>query len=169
MQRNYPAALVVLNPVSGTTTGDVPLNSINTDKLPDGCQVLVLSTNKVYELRKTSIAVQSLPDIVAPIAGPGAWFELANGATFFQALDVSHAAIPPQSSVDSASPTINGLASAADIVVFNLTDTGLPTGVSIGPVRVTGTGAALFRFVNVTAATVAAATVSLEVAVLPGG
>lgn len=87
------------------------------------------------------------------------------GATNFTAVQVSHAIIPPQSSVDSAF-ALTGVISSATIVVYNLTDSGLPAGVGTGPVRVTGLGAATMRFLNETGASVAAATVSFQMAIL---
>ena len=108
-----------------------------------------------------------IPNIIVPIAGPGRWYLVDNGATFFQQVSVNHAAIPPQTSIDS-SATVNGVVNNNDIVVFNLTDTGLPAGVTISTVRVTGTNTALFRFANVTGATIAGATVTLRAAVLTG-
>lgn len=139
------------------------LESINTFQLSD--RALVVAGDVLYQLRKDSTATESLPGIVAPAqGGPGRWFAYGAGPTPSVAVQVFHAAIGPQSSVDSAF-SLADIDDSTDLVLYNLTDSGLPAGVGTGPVRITGTGAALMRFVNATGATVAAATVAFRMSV----
>src|SRR5882724_1286184 len=107
--QSFPAALRIMNPVATLVGADNSLAAINTSLLPDGSIVLVTATHKLYVLEKSSILVQSLPSIVAPAqGGPGRWFQLPNGASEFQALSLGHAAVPPQSSVDTPVTIDNG-------------------------------------------------------------
>jgi len=168
MQPSFPPALRIVQSVETLETPDTSsLVGINTNELSPDAIVAVQENNKLYMLHKSdNTTADNSPEILVPIAGPGRWFSLGEGATFFQDLSLSHAAIPPQSSVDTAA-SVAGVG-IGDIIEFNLTDSALPAGVSIGPVRVTGTGTATFRFLNATAATVAAATVTVRAAVLQG-
>ena len=167
MQPSFPPALRIAQSVETLATADTSsLVGLNTNELSPDCCVFVQENNKLYVLHKTdNSSPAASPNLIVPLAGPGRWYQYGEGATYFQSVNLAHAAIPPQSSVDTAA-TVNGVSSGSDIVVFNLTDTGLPAGVSIGPVRITGANAAVFRFLNATAATVAAATVTVEAAVL---
>ena len=168
----FPPSLRIMNPVATLVGADNALAAINTSQLPDGSVCLVTATHKLYVLDKTSIQTQALPGIVAPAeGGPGRWLLLPNGASGFQALSLAHAAVPPQSSVDTPVTIANGDVplAATDIIDWNLTDSGLPLTLSIGNVRITGTNSATFRFTNVSAVTVAAATVTVEAAILRGG
>jgi len=164
--KTFPAALRLNTPVATLAGADDSLAAINTSELPNGALCFVNENESLYQLRKSSSATADSPNIIAPAqGGTGRWYLYGNGATSFQALNVSHAAIPPQTSVD-ASVTVTGVTDNLDIVVADLTDTGLPAGVAVGPIRITGADAATFRFTNATAATIAAATVSFRAAVL---
>jgi len=164
--KTFPAALRILTPVATLAGADDALAAINTTGLPNGCLCFVNENESLYEFRAASAATVDSPNIIAPTqGGSGRWFLYGAGASSFQNLAISHAAIPPQSSVDSA-VTVTGVTDSNDIVVANLTDTGLPAGVAVGPIRITGANAATFRFTNATAATVAAATVAFRAAVL---
>jgi hypothetical protein len=167
-KQSFPAALRIVQSVAdlATTEGD-SLIGINTSELSPDAIVAVEASNALYILHKgDSTTPPSSPDIILPNAGPGRWFRYGPGPGNFQDVLVSHALIPNQSSVDSAF-TIAG-AGTGDIVEYNITDSGLPTGVTTGPVRITGANAATMRFSNVTSTTVAAATVSFRMAVLQG-
>lgn len=164
--KTFPAALRLHTPVATIAGADDALAAINTSDLPDGALCFVTEALTLYELRKTSTATADGSNIVAPTQGGlGRWYAYGPGGHNKQTLAVSHAAIPPFTSVDSAVAVV-GVASDVDIVVADLTDTGLTAGVAVGPIRVTGAGAATFRFTNATAATVAAATVSFRATVL---
>lgn len=170
--QSFPAALRIMSPVATLVGADNSLAAINTSLLPDGSVVLVTATHKLYVLSKSSVQAQLLPSIVAPAeGGPGRWLQLPNGASEFQALSLVHAAVPPQSSVDTPVTIANGDVplTSADIIDWNLTDSAFPSVLSIGNVRITGTNSATFRFSNLSAATVAAGTVTVEAAVLRGG
>ncbi len=163
--KTFPAALRLNTPVATLAGADDALAAINTHDLPDGCLCLVRENNSLYEYRKSSASTTDSPNIIAPTqGGSGRWHLYSSGPTNYQDLLVSHAAIPPQSSVD-ATTTVFGV-DAGDIVVANITETALPPGVAVGPIRVSGTNVALFRFTNATAATVAAATVGFRAGVL---
>ncbi len=164
--KTFPAALRLNTPLATLAGADDSLASVNTSELPNGALAFVNENESLYQLRRASTATADSPNIIAPAqGGPGRWYLYGAGASSFQGLNVSHAAIPPQTSVDAA-VTVNGVTDNSDIVVADLTDTGLPAGVAVGPIRVTGANAATFRFTNATAATVAAATVSFRAAVL---
>lgn len=165
--QTFPAVLRISQCVNTLAGADDSLASINTTLLSPGAIVMVRANYNFYILHKDSTAAAASPNIIAPTSGPGRWFKYGVGATYFQAVNVPFAAIPPQSSVDG-SASVAGVAGATDIIVFNSIDTAIPTGVMVGQPRVTGANAASFRFLNATAATVAAATVALEVAVLSG-
>jgi len=170
--QSFPAALRIMNPVATLVGADNSLAAINTSLLPDGSVVLVTATHKLYVLDKASVQTQSLPSIVVPAeGGTGAWLQLPNGASEFQALSLVHAAVPPQSSVDTSVTIANGGVpiTSTDIIDWNLTDSLLPLTLSIGNVRITGTNTATFRFSNLSAATVAAGTVAVEAAIQRGG
>ncbi len=163
--KTFPAALRLNTPVATLAGADDSLAAINTNGLPNGALCLVLENNSLYELRKASAVTADSPNIIAPAeGGPGRWFLYGPGPSNFQDLLISHAAIPPQTSVDST-VTVTG-ADPGDIVVANITETALPSGVAVGPIRISGTNVAVFRFTNATAATVAAATVGFRAAVL---
>ena len=164
----FPAVLRIAQSVAALSGADDSLAAINTSELSDGAVCVSRSNYNLYVLHKTSTATAVTPDIIAPAqGGPGRWFRYGIGATYFQALNVVHAAIPPQSSVDSAA-NVAGVLGQGDIIVFNSNDSSIPAGVIMGQPKVTGAGTAQFRFLNATAATVAAATVAIEAAVLKG-
>lgn len=166
--QSFPAVLRISQAVSTLAGARDSLAAINTTELSPNCIVMCLQNNSLYVLRKSSTATAASPDIIAPAqGGPGRWYKYGVGATYFQAVSVPYAAIPPQSSVEG-SATVNGAEAITDIIVFNVTSTAIPTGVTITNPRVTNIGQGTFRFTNVTAATVAAATATLEVAVLKG-
>lgn len=164
--QSFTAPLRILQCVAALSGADDALAAINTSEVSPGAIVMVRANYSLYVLHKDSTATADGSNIVAPAqGGPGRWFKYGVGATYFQQVDVGVAAIPPQSSVDAAAAVL-GVASAADIIVFNVLDSGLANGVTVTGPRVTGSGTATFRFTNATAATVAAATVALEVAIL---
>lgn len=167
--QQFPAVLRISQAVSTLAGARDALAAINTTELSPNCIVMCLANNSLYVLRKDSTATAASPDIIAPAqGGPGRWYKYGVGATYFQQVSAFHEAIPPQSSVDTNQTPVAGVASSTDIIVFNVLDTSVPNGVVISQPRVFGAGTASFRFTNVTAATVAAATVSLEAAVLKG-
>lgn len=169
--QTFPPGLRIANSVATLQGADDALAAINTSQYSNGAIVLVRATGTLYRLNKTSTQTEDSPDVIAPDqGGPGRWFSLGSGAGQFQDVSVFHAAIPPQSSVESSAFTVQGALSSTDIVVYNLTDSTFTTvvGVVTGPVRITGTESATMRFLNATAATVAAATVSYRMAVLDG-
>lgn len=164
--QNFPPALRIVQSVAAIAGADDALAAINTSLLSPDAICAVQANNSLYMLHKDSTATEDGTNIVAPSqGGPGRWFKLGQGATYFQAVSVFHAAIPPASSVD-ASATVLGVAGGTDIVVFNPTDSAIPAGVMMGQPRVTGGSTVEFRFLNATADTVAAATVAIEAAVL---
>jgi len=165
--KTFPAAQRLLTPVATLAGADDALAAINTTVLPNGALCFVNENEGLYELHKTSAVAADSPNIIAPTqGGPGRWFLRGAGASSFQNIAISHAAIPPQSSVDSA-VTVTGVTDTNDIVVANMLATDLPVGVAVGPIRITGANAAVFRFTNTTSATVAAATVAFRAGVLP--
>lgn len=166
--QTFPPSLRIAQSVATLAGADDSLESINTTELSDGALVVVQQNGKSYRLAKASTATADSPDIIAPAqGGPGRWFSQGAGATLFQNINVVRPAIGAQSSADVAF-SILGVTDSSDIVVANLTDTGLPTGIGVGPIRVTGTNAAVIRFVNATGGTVAGATTTFVMAVLEG-
>jgi hypothetical protein len=73
MLQPFPAALRIVNTVSTVLGAQDSLESINTEILMDRALVSCAANNFIYQLRKDSVAAPSLPDIVAPVAGPGRW------------------------------------------------------------------------------------------------
>lgn len=167
MQVSFPPALRVAQSVATlASAGDTSLVALNTNELSPDCLVMVQSLHTLYILHKgDNTTASDSPNVIVPAVGPGRWFQYGAGSSHFQDLSITHALIPPQSSVDSP-VTVSGVEDSGDIIVFNLTDTGLPAGVTIGPVRVTGANAATFRFLNATAASVAAGAIAVRAAVL---
>lgn len=165
-KQSFPAELRIVQSVDTLSSGDNSLKGVNTNILSDRAIVIVEENNSLYMLRKESTAAESSPAIIAPAAGPGRWYRYSTGPSLVAAVNIFHADIPPQSSVDSAF-TFTGLLST-DIVEYNLTDSGLPAGVVNGDIRVTGADSGTMRFLNATGATVAAATVTYKLAAFPG-
>ncbi len=73
--------------------------------------------------------------------------------------------MPPFTTVESGIITVAG-ASISGVAAVGIVDSDIPAGVMIGPARIPTTDGIVFRFANVTAATIAAATVGLRVALL---
>jgi hypothetical protein len=166
MQATFPPALRIAQSVETLATdGTSSLVGLNTNELSPDCLVLVQSNNTIYVLHKSdnTTAVDS-PNVIVPAVGPGRWFAYGSGASFFQNLAISHAQIPPQSSVD-ASVVVDGVGQL-DVIAYSVQDTGVPVGVAMSFTHISGPNAATFRFVNASAVTVAAATVSVRAAVL---
>jgi len=80
MLQSFPPALRILNTVSTVLGAQDSLASINTEILMDRALVSCAENNLTYQLRKDSVATESLPDIVAPVAGPGRWVSTAGGS-----------------------------------------------------------------------------------------
>ena len=167
----FPPALRIAQSVTAIAAGapgvdpDDSLAAINTNEMSPDAICAVKANNSLYMLHKESTATADGTNIVAPSqGGPGRWFKIGQGATYFQVVNVFHEAIPPASTVD-ASATVLGVAGGTDIIEFNVLDSAVPAGVIMGQPRVTGGSSAVFRFLNTTAATVAAATVAIEAAV----
>lgn len=167
-KQSFPAALRILQEVATLAGADDSLAAINTNIVSDRAIVAVAANNSLYMLRKDSVVAASSPNIIAPTSdSPGRWFLYGAGPSATVEVDVSHAVIPPNTTIESAF-TLAGLSDGADIVIYNSFDSGLPAGVVTGPVRVTGANAAVMRFGNLTAVTVAAATVAFRMAVQQG-
>jgi len=158
------AALRIHQSVAALAGADDSLEAINTSQLTQGCVVYVQDVG-LYRLNRLSTAAASSTVVVPAQGGPGRWFSLGTGATQFQNVSVAYVEIGPNTSVDSPF-SILGATSSSDIVVYNLTDSGLPVGVTTGPVRVTGSETALMRFQNTTSASIPAATRTFRMAVL---
>ena len=77
MLQPFPAALRILNTVSTVSGAQDSLEGINTNTLMDRALVSCAENNIIYQLRKDSVETPSLPDIVAPVAGPGRWVSTA--------------------------------------------------------------------------------------------
>jgi hypothetical protein len=66
----------MLRATVGASPGDPEgLRNVNTFPLPDGAGCYVIAARSMYYLDKTSTATESLPNIVAPVAGPGRWVQ----------------------------------------------------------------------------------------------
>ncbi len=150
--------------VAALAGADDSLQAINTNEVSPGAIVMVRSLYRLYVLEKDSTATASSPNVIAPTAGPGRWVSLGAGASYFQAVTVAVPAIPPQSLVN-ASATVTGATDFnTQIAVYNLLDSGIASLV-VNP-RINGLNLVTWSFANVTSATIAAASVALEVAVL---
>jgi hypothetical protein len=175
--QSFPPSLRILQSVHDLTGADDSLQAINTNEVSPGSIVVVQRSNSdsgldvpaLYILRKDSTTANNPPAVVAPAqGGPGRWFPYALLAAQVgapAAVAVFHAAIPPQTSVD-ATVAIAGVVDSSDIVLWNLADNTVPAGVILGQPRVTAPNSVNFRFLNATAATVVAATVSVEYSIL---
>ncbi len=171
MLQQFSPSLRLCNPVSTTTGARDSLAAINTSQLPDGalCPVIDSGTGDqrvLYILNKGSSLAQSLPSIVAPAeGGPGRWFLYSAGGSFFQTVAIGHAAIPPATGIDSAAVAVTGATSSNDVISYDLLQSDLNAGIAMGPPRITGSESAVWRLTNVTAATIAAGTISARVMV----
>lgn len=164
--KTFPADLTILTPRATLSGADDSIASINTTEYSDGAIVMLKSNYTLYQLRKGSTDAQSLPNIVAPAqGGPGRWHRLAPGSPV--AIQVAFPAIGPNTTVEGGA-TVPGKQSQGDLVLANVTDSGLPTGVGLVNVRPSASATtAAFRFMNATGATIAGQTVSLLVSVIP--
>jgi hypothetical protein len=166
MSQSAPAALRILNPIP-SIQGPDGLPAINTTELPDGAIVVVLQNNSIYQLRKSSVAAQVVPDIMAPAtsAWPGRWFLNGKGAQDFQNVDLVVPDIHGNEGTE-VDTTVNG-AEDGDIIVFNLRQSGVPTGLAITSPYISAANAVKFKVLNGTGATISGGTYTLRVAVLP--
>ena len=163
----FPADETILTPRSTLSGADDSIASINTSLLADGAVVMLKVSGSFYRLNKTSVEAESLPNIVAPAqGGPGRWYKMqVIGAP--ASLTVTVPDIGPQTTVE-ASATVPGKQSSSDLVLANVTDSGLPTGVGLVAIRpATGATTATFRFMNATGATISGRDVGLRAAVIP--
>lgn len=163
--QSFPAALRIAQSVP-TLAGADGLAGINTNLFSPNAIVMVQSNNSLYVLRKTSVAVASSPDIIAPDSGPGRWFLYSAGAQGFQSVNLGVPALGANSGAEVSGVAVTGVADSDDVVVFNLLTSGTPTGLAITSPRVTGPGTVAFHVLNGTGATIAGGTYSLRVAVL---
>jgi hypothetical protein len=77
MLQSFPAALRILNTVSTMLGAQDSLAGINTAIVMDRALVTCVESGLTYQLHKDSVEAQSLPDIVAPVAGLGRWVATA--------------------------------------------------------------------------------------------
>lgn len=160
--QSAPAALRILNPVA-LLTGPDGLAAINTSELPDGAFIVVGSA--AYQLRKTSAAATSSPEIVAPAAGPGRWFRNGTGVSYFQDVDLE---LPTISAGSGASVSVDvlGVANGNDIVVFNQkSDDLVDNNLYVTLRRISSLGIVTFNVENRGLSGYAGGTITLRVAV----
>lgn len=135
---------------------------INTSILSENALIAV--GNVLYMLRKQATDAEDLPTIVQPDAGgPGRWFVYRSGLSFSASVEIVRPALGAQQTADVAF-SVPGLA-ITDIITVQLTDSTYAAGITEGPVRITGSGAAQLRFANVSSGTVAGATTTYRVGV----
>lgn len=163
--QTFPPALRVVQSVAALQGADDALAAINTTLLSDGAIVLVRAVNSFYVLRKTATGAASSPEIIAPAqGGPGRWYKYGMGANYYQSVTLAVPEIPPQSKVSATIPVTGALTNSTQLLVYNILDSSIESLV-VNP-RISGLGSGRWEFANISSATVAAASVSLEVAIL---
>ena len=163
--QSAPAALRILNPIP-SIQGPDGLPAINTTELPDGAIVVVLQNNSIYQLRKSSLAAQVVPDIMAPAttAWPGRWYLNGKGAQDFQNVDLVIPDMPPFSGANVDAAVLG--AEDGDVIVFNLRQTDVPFALAITSPTILSPNSASFKVLNGTGTTVSGGTSTLRVSVL---
>lgn len=166
--QSAPANLRILNPIS-SVQGPDGLPAINTTLLPDGAIVVVGQNNAIYQLRKTSVAAEVVPTIMAPSSPnwPGRWFLYPQSAPSFQNVSVVVPAIPANSGIEVNAFPVAGITDNDDVVVFNLKSSGIVNGLAFTLPRITGPGFMTLHVLNGTGSPFTGDTYDFRVAIFP--